>query len=246
MRLIMILSSLLLIVTLYGQPTDWAVFDLANSFDWLPGESVDIAQLHNGEAIVKTAGSFLMAGRSEYLIDLGMRSNGRTERLAFVAYEDESGTWQRSNWFKLQFLRISITDVDKDGMHELIHEVAVKGNRLDQYNWRLITIADDKEALLHEAESFEVHIDNVQQESLSPGDHIVRDVSVSLFEHGKHGYLAIEEKVEDQFFSIHDHDGDGSYHPARQSVLPRPEITTRIFVLNKHGEYELQETESPE
>ncbi len=224
-----------------AQPSDKVIFELANTFEWLPNQQTDVAVLHDGKDIGIEQGSFIRADRQEYLITLGLALKDKTEKLAFIVYE-ELGTWQRSDWFKMRFTNLEIVDVDLDGLHELVHEVSMDGKRMDQYTWRLIRLTVDEEEVLHKAEGFHVHTNRIPQESLNPGDHIARRMMVRLVPAGKNGYLAIEESIDDRYFGINDLDGDGAFHSARQTILPEPELTVRMYTMNKHGIYELSET----
>ncbi|MCP4121532.1 MAG: hypothetical protein GY751_07230 [Bacteroidetes bacterium] len=201
MRYFLLLIIMASGISLSAQPDQEAIYSMLDTYDFgQPKDQPAVSTMVDDSKTSMEQGTFLLKGRTEYLIELLLAKGSMQKEFAFIAFVDDSGVWNRSDWFVYGYTRLDRTDIESDGIHELIHQVDVPGVMKTQQRYRLISLLDDVETEIYKVDGFSPNVNYFVR--AGAGDHMSSVFDVELIDMDGDGVKEISETITDEYFQF--------------------------------------------
>jgi len=212
-----------------AQPQEADIYRMLDSYDFgQPGDQPPVSVMVDADHTTVDAGTFMIKDRNEYLVQLLLVKDGLKKQFAFIAYPNGTGGWNRSNWFIYGYTHLESTDIETNGVSELIHKVDLPGNRRNQQRYRILSIQGDEETEIYKVDGFSTNANYYVR--AGAGDHMSSVFEVELIDTDGDGVKEISETITDEYFQFQydninlnqefdkDHEAKGDGYQRRTTV----------------------------
>mgnify|MGYP003632337824 CR=1 FL=1 len=198
-----ILTSLTIILFSYltsvaqNQPNEDEVHRAIEKIKVLHLEDNDISRhsvLSNDREIRYIIDQFTSIDREECLAIVPMEAGRHYVEWIIFMYKNAAGYWNYGKWYSNIQNTVDITDVDNDGIKEIITEGSGFAQGYLNETYRLLSIKNGKEEILYQNETFDNSAGHLIENSKT-GDTISVTIEVKFIEFNNMGVKGLEEKM---------------------------------------------------